>query len=105
LEISAGGEIPHHPEAYTLGPVIADGRLFEGTGLKGRSSQREIDLKTGDVLQLRPLGDRHFGEGVAVFGNRIYQLTWQSSTCFVYELETFQLVGTLNCAAEGWGLR
>ncbi|MDQ3443817.1 MAG: glutaminyl-peptide cyclotransferase, partial [Chloroflexota bacterium] len=97
-------EYPHEADAYTQGLVIVDGELYEGTGLEGRSSLRRVDLETGEVLQRQALDDEHFGEGVAVFGDRIYQLTWQTGTCFVYDRETFELEETFNYETEGWGL-
>lgn len=97
-------EYPHDPEAYTQGLVIIDGELYEGTGLEGRSSLRRVDLKTGEVLQRTSLPDQYFGEGVGVVGDLIYQLTWQSGICFVYDLATFDLVTTFGYDTEGWGL-
>lgn len=97
-------EYPHDPEAYTQGLVIDDGVLYEGTGIEGRSSLRRVDLESGEVLQSRSLDDEHFGEGVAIMGDRIYQLTWLSGTCFVYDRETFALRETFSYETEGWGL-
>jgi len=97
-------EYPHDADAYTQGLVIVDGVLYEGTGLEGRSSLRRVDLETGEVLQRTEIDDEHFGEGVAVFGGRIYQLTWQTGTCFVYDRETFELEETFSYDTEGWGL-
>ena len=39
---------PHDPSAFTQGLVFADGVLYEGTGLRGQSSLRKVDLKTGN---------------------------------------------------------
>lgn len=97
-------EYPHDPDAYTQGLVIDDGVLYEGTGLEGRSSLRRVDLETGEVLQRTAIDDEHFGEGIAVVEDRIYQLTWQTGTCFVYDRETFELVETFSYETEGWGL-
>jgi glutamine cyclotransferase len=84
--------------------VIAEGRLYEGTGRRGQSGLRQVDLETGQVLQSVSIGDEHFGEGIAVLGDRIYQLTWQTGICFVYDRDTFDAVETFNYATEGWGL-
>ncbi|MHB8790005.1 MAG: glutaminyl-peptide cyclotransferase [Desulfobulbaceae bacterium] len=95
---------PHDREAFTQGLVMADGVLYEGTGLNGHSSLRRVELETGAVLQSRALPDRYFGEGVTVLGNRIFQLTWRSGLAFVYDRETLALRQTLPYPAEGWGL-
>jgi len=97
-------EYPHDPDAYTQGLVINDGVLYEGTGLEGRSTLRRVDLESGDVRQSLSLDAEHFGEGVAVVGDRIYQLTWVTGTCFVYDRETFELERTFSYDTEGWGL-
>jgi len=97
-------EFPHDPNAFTQGLVYEDGVLYEGTGMKGRSSLRRVDLKTGEVLQLYELPDQYFGEGIALFGDKIYQLTWQSHVGFVYDQDTFELLDEFHYPTEGWGL-
>jgi glutamine cyclotransferase len=84
--------------------VYVDGVLYEGTGLNGRSSLRRVDLESGKVLQRRDLAREYFGEGIAVFGKRIIQLTWQSRVGFVYDRESFALQRQFSYRTEGWGL-
>jgi glutamine cyclotransferase len=95
---------PHDVNAYTQGLVLIDGTLYEGTGVRGDSELRRVDIGTGMVQQWRALDEEHFGEGIVVFGDRIYQLTWRSGTCFVYDRETFDVVRAFVYDGEGWGL-
>ncbi len=95
---------PHDPSAFTQGLVFRQGRLYEGTGLQGRSSVREVELETGVVLRQSRLEPRHFGEGIALRGNRLYQLTWRSQEGFIYDASTFERVGHFTYPTEGWGL-
>jgi glutaminyl-peptide cyclotransferase len=95
---------PHDPAAFTQGLVYADGVLLEGTGLHGRSSLREVELATGRVVRSRPLAERHFGEGIALVDDRVYQLTWRSGVCIVYDRGTFRPVGSFAYRGEGWGI-
>jgi len=95
---------PHDPQAFTQGLVFLDGVLYEGTGLNGRSGIRRVRLEHGEVLKLQKLEDRHFGEGIAVVGDSIVQLTWKSGVGFVYDRNTFQRTKTFNYSGEGWGL-
>lgn len=95
---------PHDPEAFTQGLVFLDGVFYEGTGLKGKSSIRKVKPETGEVLQIQKIEDQYFGEGIAVVGDRIIQLTWQSGVGFVYDKKTFQRQRTFNYEGEGWGL-
>jgi len=95
---------PHDRAAFTQGLVFADGVLYEGTGLYGRSSLRKVDLETGAVLQMHPLDSRYFGEGVTLLDGRLIQLTWQAQVGFVYERESFSLRDQFTYPTEGWGL-
>lgn len=95
---------PHDPNSYTQGLVYRDGKLYEGTGLHGQSSLREVELETGAVLRRHALERQYFGEGIALFKGRLYQLTWRSHVGFIYDAATFQQVGRFNYPIEGWGL-
>jgi glutamine cyclotransferase len=95
---------PHDTGAYTQGLLFHNGKLFEGTGVIGESSIREVELQTGRVLRRAELSDDHFGEGICIVGNRLFQLTWQSHIALVYDLQTFQVIDTLKYDGEGWGL-
>jgi glutamine cyclotransferase len=95
---------PHDRQAFTQGLVYLDGMLYEGTGLNGRSGIRKVRLETGEVLQVQPLDARYFGEGIAVWKDRLFQLTWQSGLGFVYDRDSFQQQGTFKYSGEGWGL-
>ena len=95
---------PHDRQAFTQGLVYRDGRLYEGTGMYGESSIRQVDLQTGGVLRRRNLAQQYFGEGIALFGGKLYQLTWRSQLGFIYDAATFELVGQFSYTGEGWGL-
>jgi glutamine cyclotransferase len=95
---------PHDPNAFTQGLAIANGQLYEGTGLYGQSTIRKVDLATGRVEKQRPIDPKFFGEGIAILGGRLYQLTWQHGLGFVYDLATFNQQRTFQYAGEGWGL-
>jgi glutamine cyclotransferase len=95
---------PHDPRAFTQGLVFADGVLYEGTGLRGQSGLRKVDLKTGNILRVRQLSAHFFGEGITIYGNRVIQLTWRAKVGFVYDRQTFQLLETFNYPTEGWGI-
>ena len=78
------------------GLAYVDGVLYEGTGLYGESTLRRVELETGEVLQAVGLSKEYFGEGIAVLGDRIYQLTWKSGICVVFDRETFELQEALH---------
>ena len=63
-----------------------------------------MELETGRVLQLRDLPERYFGEGVAVYGDRIIQLTYLSHVGFVYDRRSFDLLHEFTYPTQGWGI-
>jgi glutaminyl-peptide cyclotransferase len=102
---------PHDPTAFTQGLLYVDGLFLEGTGGGTRlqaheatSSLRRVAIETGQVRQQVTLDDRYFGEGITLFGNRIYQLTWLSHVGFIYAADTFDSLGSFSYESEGWGL-
>ncbi len=95
---------PHDANAFTQGLVFEDGFLYESTGLYGNSSLRRVDLDTGEVLQNVSLQAQYFGEGMAVVGDKIVQLTWQSHVGFVYNKTSFDLLQEFQYPTDGWGL-
>ncbi len=95
---------PHDPAAFTQGLCLERGRLYEGTGLVGASTVRRVDLRSGLVLDQRALAPPHFGEGIAVVGAELFQLTWQTGAAFAYDVDTLEPTRTLRYAGEGWGL-
>ncbi len=97
-------EFPHDPTAFTQGLVVVEGQMYEGTGKKGESTLRKVDLKTGRVELFVPLEPDLFGEGITVLGDRIYQLTWQNRIGLVYDRKTLRPAKTFRYSGEGWGL-
>ena len=74
------------------------------SGLRGQSSLRMVRVETGEVVGRVDLAPEFFGEGVTVFGNEIFQITWQSQVGFVYNLSDFHRVRSFSYPGEGWGL-
>ena len=98
-------EYPHQISAYTQGLAWHEGNLYEGTGRYEHSLLAEVDLETGNYLRSLELDDSYFGEGVTILNGNVYQLTWQAQKCFVYDLESFDLIDEFEFnSREGWGL-
>lgn len=95
---------PHDPAAFTQGLEMADGSLYESTGLYGLSSLRRVDPATGAVTAETAVDEDLFGEGLTVVGDRIVQLTWKAGRALVYDRATLKLVGEFSYEGEGWGL-
>jgi len=84
--------------------VYSGGRLFESTGIEGRSSVREVDLETGRVLRKTDLPPSFFGEGLARVGDHLVQITWQNGRALVYTVDGLAKTREHNYDGEGWGL-
>lgn len=97
-------EYPHDRRAFTQGLVVDGEELVEGTGRRGQSTLRRVDLETGTVLQSVDLDNALFGEGVTIFGERIFQLTWQAEQGFIYDRTSFAVLDTFAYAHQGWGI-
>jgi len=97
-------KVPHDFNAYTQGLVYNDGYLYESTGRRGHSSLRKVNPDDGAVLSFHSLADEFFGEGITIFDEKIYQLTWQSYTGFIYDKSTFIVMEEFFYNTEGWGI-
>lgn len=99
-------EHPHDSEAYTQGLEFDGETLYESTGLKGKSSLRKVDYTTGKLLENKPLDQSYFGEGLTLLNDKIFQLTWQENTAFVYDKTSMELERSFSYdqSKEGWGL-
>jgi glutamine cyclotransferase len=95
---------PHDPGAFTEGLLYANGFLYESTGLNGESSLRKVELKTGRVVEEYNLPSKYFGEGLALWGGSLIQLTWKSGVAFDYDRQSFELECRFHYRGEGWGL-
>ncbi|MDA2919898.1 glutaminyl-peptide cyclotransferase [Desulfobacterota bacterium AH_259_B03_O07] len=95
---------PHDTEAFTQGLVFDQGEFFEGTGLRGRSSLRRVDLRTGDGLVILELSSQFFGEGITTFDGKIAQLTLSSNVGFVYDRASFEKLSEFSYPTAGWGI-
>jgi glutaminyl-peptide cyclotransferase len=97
-------EFPHDPQAFTQGLAWNKGNVYEGTGLYGRSSLRRVDLHTGRVELQRNYDRQFFAEGITVYEDKIYQLTWKNNRIFQYDAHDFSLIGSWEFPYQGWGI-
>ena len=99
-------EYPHDTAAYTQGLEFHNDTLYESTGKNGQSFLRKLNYKTGEVYKQIDLDKSYFGEGITILNNKVYQLTWQKGTGFVYDVNTFEKLSSFRYgnSKEGWGL-
>lgn len=104
LTVEVVDSYPHDRTAFTQGLVLADGRLYESTGLVGQSGLREVEVQSGRVLRRVEVPPPYFAEGLALVDRQLFQLTWQNGKVFVYDAPTFERKGQFDYSGEGWGL-
>ena len=94
----------HSTDSYTEGFFYLNGMFYEGTGKTGRSAVLVIEPKTGTIVQRRDLAPEYFGEGIVDWGPNIYEWTWTSNVCFVYDRASLRPVKQFTYSGEGWGM-
>ncbi|OFZ18348.1 MAG: hypothetical protein A2X94_12405 [Bdellovibrionales bacterium GWB1_55_8] len=107
------GSIKRSATSFTEGFLFDEGRLLESAG-RYRDQPvviNSIDPKTGNVSVLRAApkwnGATIFGEGLARFEEKVYQLTYDSGVAFVYDSKSWSLLTAIPMRGdlrEGWGL-
>lgn len=95
---------PHDSASFTQGLVFHNGFLYESAGQYGDSDLRQVNIESSEVLQQTEVEAAYFAEGLALVDDRLIQITWKEETAFIYDLETFEPVGTFDYTGEGWGL-
>lgn len=95
--------LPHDSKAFTEGLFIADGLLYESTGLVGKSDIRAMRLDDMKIVRRRAIRADLFGEGITPWGDRIFSLTWQTGEGFIWRRRDLRQIGTFRYSGEGWG--
>lgn len=104
LELEVVATYPHDPGAFTQGLLWHGGKLYESTGMYGRSSLREVEISTGRVLRRVDLDPDLFAEGLALAGDQLFQLTYQTEIGWAWDLKSFERQRAFSYSGEGWGL-
>ena len=98
---------PHLETSFTQGLAFDSGKLYEGTGdpnQTGATLIAEVDIESGQIKRNIGLAAPYFGEGITIFGEDLYQLTWKNQKCLVYDKKTFVSKKEFTYTGEGWGL-
>lgn len=97
---------PHDIKSYTQGLEFENDTLYESAGLYKQSALRKLNYQTGEILKEVKLADQYFAEGLTIMNDKLYQLTYQENTGFIYDLKDLKRTGTFvyGKSKEGWGL-
>ncbi len=100
-------ESSHDDKCFTQGLLFHKGSLYESCGLNGKSSIREVDLKSGTIVREKKLSQTYFAEGITIIDDKLFLLTWKNRKMFVFDINNFEQLYKFNFAThngEGWGL-
>jgi glutamine cyclotransferase len=98
---------PHFSYRNRQGLTYADGTLWESNGLYGRSTVRILDPDSADVIKSVDMPHELFGEGMAYWQDKLYQITWKSGKGFIYNATTLETIDQFKfhtTTSEGWGI-
>jgi glutaminyl-peptide cyclotransferase len=95
---------PHDPEAFTQGLIFQNGMLYESTGLYGKSSLRRVILQVGQILNRVDFQQGVFAEGITLFDDKIFLITWKTQKGYVFDPTSLQQLAEFSYGGEGWGL-
>ncbi len=98
---------PHDGSLFTQGLIKTRQGFFESSGLYRRSKLVNYTLGSPPPNQRnlsRQLPRRYFAEGLTLFGNQLYLLTWKAGRCLVFDARTLEPTAVHRYRGEGWGL-
>ncbi len=95
---------PQARENFVQGLEIHDGYLYVSAGNYGESQLLRYHFADGATDVARKLDPRIFAEGLTIFGDKVYQLTWRNRAMLVYRKSDLLFQRALPLAGEGWGL-
>lgn len=113
LHYSIIGTRYHNPELFTQGLTIYQDNFYESSGLYNQSRWLIYPVQhpaaTWTQMTTKPLVEhkfhkRYFAEGLTIFQDKIYVITWNERKVFVFDLKTHKALKPMRYFGEGWGL-
>ena len=95
---------PQSRDIHVQGLQILDDKLYVSAGGYGKSRLLRYNFTNGELELERKVDPRLWAEGLTVFGDRLYLLTYKSRNLFVYSKEELKGVSRMQIPGEGWGL-
>ena len=90
---------PHDHSSFTQGLTFdRNSTLYESVGLYGESDVRTVDLASGAALRRTANAPEVFGEGLALAGDALIQLSWRENKVFEYDATSLALLNELRLA-------
>ncbi len=94
----------HDPKLFTQGFYIEGGVSYESSGLFGRSFVRAYDTYSNHTFAEKKLPSRIFAEGLTLFNNELYLLSWKAGKALALDPKTLKTTNQYTYSGEGWGI-
>lgn len=104
LSVTVLEERPHDSSAFTQGLLINEGKVYESSGLYGKSFIRRYDNQSQKIEKQRKLPNKFFAEGLTLLNKQLFLLTWKAGMALVLDPKTLQPLKKFTYSGEGWGL-
>ena len=96
--------LPHDPNSYTQGLLVDMNNFIESSGQYGKSYIRRIDINSGKVIKNVNIDQNLFAEGISIYDEKLYMLTWKNKTGLIFDKNSFEKIREFKYETEGWGL-
>ncbi len=95
---------PHSTTSYTQGLQYINDQMWESTGIEGESRLMRVDKQSGEQEVVYSLPRDEFGEGLTLFGDSLFMITWQSNKAYIFDKNSGAIIDTKRYHGEGWGI-
>ena len=89
---------------FTQGLVYNSGKLYISGGQYNESALYEYNLKDKTLNRVITSPTDEFNEGITIYNDKLYQLTWKKSKGYVYSIKDYSKVDNFSYKGEGWGI-
>lgn len=106
LSYEVVNQYPHSADSFTEGFEVHDNTVYESIGLEGKSKLLKYTLGSTTPIQEVPQPSNIFSEGITIFGNKIYQLTYTTKKGFIYDsnMKLEKEFKYPDMIEQGWGM-
>ena len=104
LQVEVLNRYPHRVDAFTQGLEFFQDRMYESSGLYGKSSVAQLGMNNfTEVTKENKLGPDYFAEGLTWLGGKLFLATWRSGKMLVLDQDLRQ-IDQWSYRGQGWGL-
>jgi glutamine cyclotransferase len=104
LSYAVVARYPHPQTPFTQGLELDGDTVYESSGLYYQSFISRWQLSDQKVVDRQDLPAALFAEGLTLFGDRLFVLSWKEQKALVFDRATLRKTGEFAYRGEGWGL-